>query len=137
MSGSNRRQSREIALQVLFQLEYMPQHPVQKAIEYFRSTITAEAATWAYAEEILNGVQTNRSPIDSEIQKHTAHWKLDRLALVDLNILRVATFELRFAKDPAPPAAVINEAIEIAKKYGSSDSGKFVNGILDQIRKSG
>lgn len=136
MSGTHRRQAREIALQVLFQLEFMPQHPVAKALEYFRSTLNADKSVWDYSEQVLLGVEKNRTQIDSEIQKHTAHWKLDRLALVDLNILRLATYELRFADESAPPAAVINEAIEIAKKYGSSDSGKFVNGILDQIRKS-
>lgn len=136
MGLSARRQSRELALQALFQLEFLAGQDLKLALGYFRTIMDAEPAVWTYAGELLDGVQKNRTEIDKLIQEHTSHWKLDRLALVDLNILRLATYELKFSGEQVPPAAVINEAIEIAKKYGTTDSGKFVNGVLDQVHRA-
>lgn len=136
MALSARRQARELALQALFQLEFLANQDLKVALAYFRKTMEADPSTWEYAEILLDGVQKNRTEIDKVIQEHTAHWRLERLALVDLNILRLATYELKFSGETVPFAAVINEAIEIAKKYGTSDSGKFVNGVLDQIHRA-
>lgn len=135
MSQSTRRQARELALQVLFQLEFAPGRDLTLALRNFQAAFEAEADTWDYAMQLLQGIQVKQAELDQLIQTHTAHWKLERLALVDLNVLRIAAFELQNgALAPAP--VVINEAIEIAKKYGTTDSGKFVNGVLDQIRKA-
>lgn len=136
MNMSTRRQSRELALQVLFQHEFLPGRDLTDAVGTFRRAFQAPEEVWDYGLHLLEGIQKDRTEIDQMIQSHTAHWRIERLALVDLNLLRMASFELKKPHSEVPPAVVINEAIELAKKYGSSDSGKFVNGVLDQIRKS-
>lgn len=134
MSGT-RRLSRELALQVLFQQEFAPQQSVEAGLQNFRRSFDATAEVWSYALELLQGVERHKVEIDGIIQKCSAHWKLKRMALVDLNIMRIATFEVKFAETKTPPAVAIDEAIEISKKYGTVDSAAFVNGILDQIVK--
>lgn len=129
-----RRQSRELALQVLFQLEFDPKLNLRDGLDLFKKSFEAPEETWAYALELLNGVSQRRQQIDGLIQTQSQHWSLSRMSLVDLNIMRLAVFELKFGA--VPPAVVINEAIEISKKYSSTDSASFVNGILDQIVKS-
>ena len=133
---NSRRHSREIALQVLFQLEFAPGQDLTMALNNFRAAFEAPEDVWQYALEVLKGIQDNKEQIDAAIQAHAAHWRLGRMALVDLNLLRIATFEMTLAPVSVPPAVAINEAIELAKKYGTTDSGKFVNGILDQIHKA-
>ena len=131
-----RRESREIALQVLFQRELAPDIQIEDALNLFRSSFEAEREVWNYATLLLRGVATHKEGIDEAIQAASAHWSLKRMALTDLNIMRIATFELLFSEDPPPPLAVIDEAIEISKKYGTNDSASFTNGILDQMRKT-
>ncbi len=133
---NSRRHSREIALQVLFQLEFAPGQDLTSALNNFRAAFEAPEDVWTYALHVLKGIQENKEKIDASIQARAAHWRLGRMALVDLNLLRIATFEMTFADDSVPPAVAINEAIELAKKYGTTDSSKFVNGILDQIHKA-
>ena len=132
---STRRLSRELALQVLFQQEFNSKQSVEAGLETFRKSFDAPSDVWTYALELLKGVEKNHAAIDQVLQKCSAHWKLKRMALVDLNIMRIAAYELKFASEAVPPAAVINEAIEISKKYGTVDSAAFVNGILDQVMK--
>lgn len=129
--------SRELALQVLFQQEFAPKQTVEAGLENFRRSFDAAPEVWAYALEILKGVEKLQPEIDALISKCSAHWTLKRMALVDLNIMRLATFEIKFAapENLVPPAVAINEAVEISKKYGTVDSAAFVNGILDQIVK--
>ena len=136
MPAGARRQARELALQVMFQLEFAPGQDLTVALNNFRTAFAAEDDVWHYALEILSGMQQQKANIDQIVQTHTAHWRLERLALVDLNVLRIATFEMHFGGGQTPAPVAINEAIEIAKKYGTTDSGKFVNGVLDQIRKA-
>ncbi len=130
-----RRLSRELALQVLFQQEFATRQSVEAGLETFRNSFEAAPDVWSYALALLKAVESNHIEIDAWIQKSSEHWTLKRMALVDLNIMRLATCELKFAPEPVPPAVVINEAIEISKKYGTVDSAAFVNGILDQIMK--
>ena len=132
---SIRRLSRELALQVLFQQEFNPKQTSEAALTMFRDSFEADPEVWTYARELLGGVEANHAAIDQIIQKCSAHWKLKRMALVDLNIMRVAAYEMKFAVEKVPPAVAIDEAIEISKKYGSVDSAPFVNGILDQVMK--
>jgi N utilization substance protein B len=87
----------------------------------------------AFAEDLVAGTLAHREEIDSLIARYAEHWRFSRLALVDRNILRVATYEFLFHKE-IPEKVILNEAIEIAKQYGSEDSGRFVNGILDKVR---
>lgn len=133
--SSTRRLSRELALQVLFQQEFAQKQSVEAGLETFRRSFDAPPDVWSYALELLKGFETHHVAVDALIQECSAHWKLKRMALVDLIIMRIAAYELKFASELVPPAVVINEAIEISKKYGTVDSAAFVNGILDQIVK--
>ena len=135
MSGISRRQSRELALQLLFQKEFSEKLSVAQSLELFRQAFAPPPEVQNYAFDLLTGVEQNLAAIDSLIQTHSAHWTLKRMALVDLNIMRLAVFEMKFAAEPLPPAVAINEAVDISKKFGSRDSAAFVNGILDQVVK--
>lgn len=131
-----RRQSRELALQVLFQMEHQGLKDLKSSISVFRQGYSAPDEVWSYALTLLEGIEQHRTEIDQAISQNSAHWRIERMPSVDAHILRVATYELLFGEDEVPEAAAINEAIEIAKKFSTSDSGKFINGVLDQIRKS-
>lgn len=128
-----RRQSRELALQILFQIEFAPQIEYAEFLEVFEQSLPSEAID--YADLLINGVKSNRSNIDQLIQSSSQHWKVERMALVDRNIIRMSIFEMKFMADPLKPSIAINEAVELAKKYGSTESGSFVNGLLDQVAK--
>ena len=130
-----RRLARELALQVLFQQEFSPTLDYETGLKTFRGNFQAPEEVWNYALTLLNGLETHKEKIDQTIDSNSSHWTLDRMALVDLNILRIASYELLFLSDEIPPKTAINEAIEISKKYGTTESGGFVNGVLDQINK--
>ena len=133
MKLTARRQSRELALQILFQTEFAPQISTRAFMDVFEESFDSEVTS--YAEALISGVQANKAAIDSKIQSSSAHWKVERMATIDRNLLRIAVYEMKFAADPIKENIIINEAIEIAKKYGTSDSASFVNGILDQVSK--
>jgi N utilization substance protein B len=132
---SLRRRSRELTLQMLFQMEFGLKTNQDEMIRRFAEDFGLEENVLDYAQALINGIFNNREAIDGEIQKSSAHWKVPRMALVDLNVMRIAVFEMKMMDPLVPPKVCINEAVEIAKKYGSTDSGSFVNGILDQIAK--
>src|SRR5437868_1691803 len=115
-----RRQSRELALQVLFQTEFAPQISYQDLMEVL--TTSHEQDVVKYADDIIRGVQSHKADIDGKIQASSAHWKVERMATIDRNILRIAVYEMRFAANPLKENIVINEAVEIAKKFGTTDS---------------
>jgi len=93
-----------------------------------------DADTQAFADALVRGSKQQQGKIDQLLAQYTEHWDLDRMAVVDRNILRMAVYELLWAPD-VPPKAVINEAIEIAKKFGTKESSRFINGLLDRIHK--
>lgn len=126
-----RRQSREIALQALFQTEFSDSVAFNEFLSLYEEKASPDVLT--YCQTLIEGVLKNKTAIDDLIQAASRHWKLQRIALVDKNILRIAVFEMKFAAEPLKPSIAIDEAVEIAKKYGSTDSGAFVNGLLDQI----
>lgn len=126
-----RRQSREIALQILFQIEYAPQISYENLISLFEEQ--RDTSVISYADTIISGVQKSKEPIDQKIQEASRHWKIERMGGVDRNILRTAVFEMFYAQELLEPKIAINEAIEIAKIYGSQESAAFINGILDQV----
>lgn len=128
-----RRQSRELALQTLFQNEFAPKVPTADFMAVFEETFDQE--TRDYAETLVAGVLGNKEAIDGKIQSVSRNWKVERMASVDRNILRVAVFELAFTPEPLKANIVIDEAVEIAKKFGTTESGSFVNGLLDQIAR--
>ncbi len=134
-----RRLGRECAVQLLYQLDAAEfRAPVDAALAAYWASDFSEGGerpgeeTRAFADQLAAGVAKGLALIDKAIQKATQNWKLERMARVDRNILRVAAFELLFSAD-VPARVVINEAIDIAKKYGTTESGAFVNGILDRL----
>jgi N utilization substance protein B len=126
-----RRQSREISLQILFQVEYAPQISFEDMLALYEEK--KDRALIKYADEIITGVQAKKVDIDKKIQDASRHWKIERMGGVDRNILRMAVFEIFYAQEMLEPKIAINEAIEIAKIFGSQESPSFVNGILDQV----
>lgn len=126
-----RRHSREIALQILFQVEYAPQISFDDLLALFDEK--KDHTLVKYSDEIIRGVQANKAAIDQKIQDASRHWKIERMGGVDRNILRLSVFEMFYASEPIEPKIAINEAIEIAKVFGSQESSAFVNGLLDQV----
>ncbi len=131
-----RRRSREIALQVLFQTEFLPTLSAEQALGLYLDNFDATGETREFASELVEGVWGNRIEVDNLIQAHSQSWKITRMAFVDKNILRIAVFELKYLGDRVPHQVVMDEAIEIAKRYGSQESSAFINGVLDTIAKS-
>ena len=130
--AGERRRSREFALQLLFQLDLSPE-PVEEAIEAFWAGKRVRRPIVAFATGLVRGAFTWREWIDGILATSSHHWRVSRMAVVDRNILRLALYEMIVSKR-TPPIVVINEAIEIAKKFGNEDSGPFINGILDAVR---
>ncbi len=129
-----RRKGREYAFQFLFQFDFTGKRPERKDFDEFWAGKDADAGGRRFTENIVRGTIDNLAEIDTAIQRAAEHWVLQRMAAVDRNILRVATYELLYCRD-IPSAVTINEAIEIAKRYSSTESASFINGILDTIAK--
>jgi transcription antitermination protein NusB len=126
-----RRRARETALQSLFEIEFAD----NKGANPFQHKYEISNESREYADFLVSGVQSKLVEIDSAIESHSHNWKMKRMALVDKNILRIAIFELLHSAGAIPTKTAINEAVELAKKFGSNDSHAFINGILDQIAK--
>lgn len=133
-----RRQARECALQIIFQLDTWPSPKVDDADDavarFFENFDAPDEKAKALATTMARGVTEKRAALDELVQKHSPRWKVSRMAMVDRNILRVAAWELMSDKETAAPV-VIDEAVEIAKRYGAEQSGAFVNGILDGVAR--
>jgi N utilization substance protein B len=139
-----RRKARETSLQLLYEIDLG-----QKSAE---EILSSERLPWQrsilseldpnedpkqiedFVRQIVEGVSRNVREIDRLIESHSTHWKISRMAIVDRNILRMAVFEILYCKD-IPPSVSINEAIEIGKRFGTEESGAFINGVLDHIAK--
>jgi transcription antitermination protein NusB len=130
-----RRKGRELALQALYQIEITGDSS-GAAVELFLSHFEGSAAAKEFARRLVSGVLSQREEIDQLIQQCTEHWKLLRMAKVDLVILRMATYELMFCPD-IPSSVSLDEAIEIGKRFSTDDSATFINGVLDQVAHSG
>jgi N utilization substance protein B len=129
-----RRKSREVALQFLYELDlHNETDPAGRAAEFWAGH-PVDAATRTFAEALVGGVAQHRDEVDGIIGRYAEHWDLDRMAVVDRNILRLAVYELLWHAE-VPAKVVINEAIEIAKKYGTRESSRFINGVLDRVHK--
>jgi N utilization substance protein B len=132
VAAISRSRCREWALQVLYQAEYLG-HRQGEVIRYYRHFRERDKVP-AYLTKLVEGVVAHQEELDALIRQHSEHWRLERMAAVDRNLLRLALYEL--LHQPAIPAkVVINEAVELAKRYGSEESGSFINGILDRIRQ--
>jgi len=152
-----RREARERAVQFLFQHDLNPPANLEEALNHFWDSqrgaalaeekgpatwgekveppppTTEEAAVRLFADPLIRGTLEHRDGIDEEIKKHAKNWDLHRMATVDRNVLRLAIYEMLYRED-IPPVVSINEAVDVAKKFSTQDSGKFVNGILDKIK---
>jgi N utilization substance protein B len=127
-----RRRSREYALQILFQLELTGGELNDEVFREFWEGNAEDRDVKEFTSDIVKNTLGNIKTIDEIIKKTAENWSIDRMAVIDRNILRAATYELFYRTD-IPPSVVINEAIEIAKKYSTEDSAPFINGILDKI----
>ncbi|MBI2447472.1 MAG: transcription antitermination factor NusB [Candidatus Omnitrophica bacterium] len=127
-----RTRAREFALKALYQIE-MTKDNCPDSLATFWSDHKAEEDVKEFAAGLVSGTIENLKKIDEVIARHTDNWEISRMAKVDRNIMRMAAYELLF-RDDIPPRVSINEAVDIAKKYGDMESGKFVNGVLDSIK---
>ncbi|MBT9132487.1 transcription antitermination factor NusB [candidate division NPL-UPA2 bacterium Unc8] len=128
-----RRQARELALQALYEMEFNNIETTVALTNFWKSHHCGNEVR-EFADKLINGTKENLRSIDATISSYADNWELKRMAVVDKNILRYATYELLFMDD-IPPVVTINEAVEIAKKFSTEDSGGFINGILDRIKK--
>ncbi len=138
----SRRQARELALQALFQLDLNPADKVENAGEAYEAAIQAAADELdggigtrdkEFVEDLVKGTMDNHGEIDAIVSSCAKDWSIDRMAGVDRNIARMAVYELKFRKEELTANIVINEAVELAKKYGTDDSSRFINGLLAAV----
>lgn len=128
-----RRQARELTIQFLYQHELTKEALDESLALFWETQEPLGPEVCAFAEELVRGTVQHLPAIDEKISQYTEHWDLDRIAAVDRNILRLAMYEMLF-RDDIPPVVSINEAVDIAKKFSTRESGAFVNGILDRLR---
>jgi N utilization substance protein B len=131
---STRRKGRELALQALYQIEMTSDSSVA-AVDRFLQHFEGNVKAKEFARRLVSGAVSQRAEIDRLIAQATENWKIERLAKVDFLILRLATYELVFCPD-IPTSVSLDEAIEIAKRFGTEESASFINGVLDQVAQS-
>jgi N utilization substance protein B len=130
---SLRRKSREFALQMLFQWDIGRQKPARIEAGFWKMARAADS-TRKFANELFEGAVSQSEASDRLVEKFSQNWRLDRMAVIDRNILRLAVCELRLGR--VPPKTIINEALELAKRFSSADAAPFLNGVLDAVLKS-
>ena len=128
---SNRVLARTVVFQLLFLEDMNPGNPEEWNNEFLSEKLPAHEEIHDFARQLITGVQENKPELDQRIEQVSKNWSLARMSVTDRNILRLALYELTYIKTPKP--VVINEAIELAKKFGSAESSAFVNGILDRF----
>ena len=129
-----RSQAREAALKALYQIDLRPDLTENEVDEVLRADCAKHEDTLTFARELVEGTRKHLADIDREVESTAHNWNLKRMAVIDRNVIRMGTFELLHRPD-VPPAVAINEAVVMAKKYSTKDSGSFVNGILDKIHQ--
>ena len=126
--------ARECALKILYQIEII-NAPAEKVLGLFwEQEPEHDEEVRSFAAVIVQGVHARLEDIDRKISEYATNWQIKRMAVIDRNVMRMGVYELLYAVD-IPPKVAINEAVDLAKKYGDTDSGKFVNGVLDKIHK--
>jgi N utilization substance protein B len=129
---TRRSRAREVALQVLYQTEQNPEVPVIAERQFINRRLLGETKLIEFTESLITGVREHQPQIDSMIQQVAENWRLDRMAAIDRNILRLGTYEVIFRPE-IPAKVALNEALELAKRYSTAQSSRFVNGILDRV----
>ncbi len=130
---TRRTRGREIALQVLYQLELNAGQSPEEVTRFIERRLLAEPKLCIFSQSLVDGVRENQARIDSVITTVAENWRLDRMAAIDRNILRLGAYEL-LCRDDIPDKVAINEALELAKRYSTAQSSKFVNGVLDRMK---
>ncbi len=125
-----RRRAREVAFQVLYQDDFNPRISPSVGEDLLRRRLGSEDLL-AFGRELVAGVRRNRPEIDRALEEAAEHWSLGRMAATDRNVLRLGAYEVLYAE--TPPRVAVDEAIELARRFGSADSSRFVNGILDRL----
>ncbi len=131
---SNRHLSRTIAMQTLYEWDF--NHRSQKLLDLINDNTKQYAEGLEetnFIEQLVRGVTKNLPEIDAKIEKYAPEWPIDKITIIDRNVLRLGLYELFFETEKVPPKVIINEAIEMAKTFGGSSSGKFVNGVLGAV----
>lgn len=131
----SRRKAREVAVQALFQLDFNQVNTETAMEAVINEHEGISESSRQYAQKLINGTQRSLTEIDAIISSSSNEWKLDRMAAVDRNIARIAIYEMKFSEEQLPPNVAINEAVEMAKTFGSEDSSRFINGILGSLVK--
>lgn len=129
-----RRKAREYALQMLFQWDITHDTIDQVIATFFQNQPDESTVTVDFARHLVMGTVDHVEQIDEIIRRHAEHWRLDRMATVDRNLIRLAVYEFLYGKE-TPKTVVINEAIEIARRFSAQESPQFINGVLDSIKK--
>jgi N utilization substance protein B len=129
---TRRSRGREVALQVLYQVEQNPSVPHEEVCRFIERRLLGDRRLSEFTKGLIAGVRENQARIDSLISAVAENWRLDRMAAIDRNILRLGAFEMLFCRE-VPARVAINEALELAKRYSTAQSSRFVNGILDRV----
>ncbi len=132
----SRRKGRELVLTLLYRTEFSDDKNIKRAMENIVKSDTERYGSDIadFAEDLFRGVLANREIIDKFLEKYLEHWEINRVAVIDKSVMKLAIYEILF-RDDIPDIVSIDEAVELAKKYSTENSGGFVNGILDRIRK--
>ncbi|MGE3780790.1 MAG: transcription antitermination factor NusB [Pirellulaceae bacterium] len=126
-----RSRAREVVLQILYEDDLNPDRNLATVDRFLSRRLNGQEVLIAFARSLLAGVRRNRAELDDLLRERAENWRLERMAVIDRNILRLAAYEMLFAD--TPDRVVINEAVELAKRYGAKQSSQFVNGILDRL----
>jgi transcription antitermination protein NusB len=129
---TRRSRGREVALQVLYQIEQNSEVPLGEVHSFIRRRLLDDPKLCEFTESLISGIKEHQAEIDSIISQVAENWRLDRMAAIDRNILRLGAFEMLFCPE-VPAKVAINEALELAKRYSTAQSSRFVNGILDRV----
>jgi N utilization substance protein B len=132
LTMTRRSRGREVALQVLYQIEQNTGMPVSEVHQFISRRLLGEPRLIEFTEDLIAGVRQHQPRIDDMIKEVAENWRLDRMAAIDRNILRLGAYEVLFCPD-VPAKVAINEALELAKRYSTGQSSRFVNGILDRV----
>jgi len=128
---SRRSRAREVVLQVLYEDDLNPDRNMAVSDEFLRGRLNHDVELVAFANELLSGVRRNRGELNELLEARAQNWSLSRMAVTDRNVMRLAAYEMLYTD--TPKRVVLNEAIELARRYGSKQSSQFVNGVLDRV----
>jgi len=129
-----RRQARELAMQALFYMD-IRKDASEETLEYFCDCFCPSKKSRPFFRKLVNGVLGTKGQIDALVERYSQNWNISRMSCVDRNVMRIAIYEMLYCDD-IPPKVSINEAVDIGKKFGTQESGAFINGIMDSIREA-